>query len=166
MTNKKCEGIDCAWCMSVECPNEKGSVITDKEQIMINGVDVSGCKFFNDITESYYCFGIPCKDRPNCCYKQLARKTQECEELKEKLYQIEDVVKPVNKQLPEDSIIRQIMLILNDCNKLEPSCYRKALKEIEEVADDYNRVGKTSQYYRDGFEQILNIINKAKGGNE
>ena len=41
--------------------------------------------------------------------------------------------------------------------------YRKALEEIEEVADDYNRVGKTSQYYRDGFEQILDIINKAKG---
>lgn len=48
--------------------------MTDKEQIIIDGVDVSGCKFFNDITESYYCFGIPCKDRPNCCYKQTLKK--------------------------------------------------------------------------------------------
>lgn len=40
--------------------------------------------------------------------------------------------------------------------------YKKALEEIEEVADDYNRVGKTSQYYRDGFEEILDIINKIK----
>lgn len=41
--------------------------------------------------------------------------------------------------------------------------YRKALEEIENIADDYDRIDKTSQYYRDGFEQILDIINKAKG---
>lgn len=58
---------------------------------MIDGVNVSRCKFFNDITESYYCFGIPCKDRPNCYFKQLARKTQECEELKKQLMQKDEV---------------------------------------------------------------------------
>lgn len=61
---------------------------------------------------------------------------KECEELKEKLYQIEDIVKPINEQLPEDNVIRQIMLILNDCNGLEPSRYRKALEEIEIIAKD------------------------------
>lgn len=35
MMNKKCEGIDCAWCMSVECPNEKERKMTNKEQIKI-----------------------------------------------------------------------------------------------------------------------------------
>lgn len=39
-----------------------------------------------------------------------------------------------------------------------------ALDELEDIADDYNRVEKTSQYYRDGFDEILNITNKAKGG--
>lgn len=126
--------------------------MTDKEQIMINGVDVSGCEYLTYQLEEdgqYYWFcdispaGGPdeCEYKPECSYKkvfrQLARKTQECEELKEKLYQIEDVVKPVNKQLPEDSIIRQIMLILNDCNKLEPSCYRKALKKIEGLVKNF-----------------------------
>lgn len=63
--------------------------MTDKEQMIVDGVNVSGCKFFNDITESYYCFGIPCKDRPNCYYKQLARKTQECKELKEEISKLQ-----------------------------------------------------------------------------
>ena len=40
--------------------------------------------------------------------------------------------------------------------------YKQALNEIENVADDYNRVEKTSQYYRDGFDEIQDIINKAK----
>lgn len=50
-----------------------------------------------------------------------------------------------------------------------PNCHFKQLKrkeqaldEIEDIADDYNRVGKTSQYYRDGFDEIQDIINKAK----
>lgn len=40
--------------------------------------------------------------------------------------------------------------------------YKQALDEIKEVVDDYNRVGKTSQYYRDGFDAIQDIINNAR----
>lgn len=40
--------------------------------------------------------------------------------------------------------------------------YKQALDEIEDVADDYNRVEKTSQYYRDGFDEIQDIINGIK----
>lgn len=38
----------------------------------------------------------------------------------------------------------------------------QALNRIEDVADDYNRVEKTSQYYRDGFDEIQDIINKIR----
>lgn len=31
MKNKRCEGIDCAWCMNVECPNERRTKMTDEE---------------------------------------------------------------------------------------------------------------------------------------
>lgn len=40
--------------------------------------------------------------------------------------------------------------------------YKQALEQIEDITDDYNRVEKTSQYYRDGFDEIQNIINKIK----
>ena len=60
--------------------------MTDK-QVMIDGVDVSGCECYNSNIKMD-CILHPlqsdaCKNNPNCYYKQLARKEQECKELKE-----------------------------------------------------------------------------------
>lgn len=77
--------------------------MTDKEQIMINGVDVSGCEYLTYELEEdgeYYWFckisptGGPdeCEYNPECFYKrvlkQLARKTQECEKYEQALDEI------------------------------------------------------------------------------
>lgn len=53
--------------------------MTDK-QIIIDGVDVSGCEWY---FSRYFkpCGG--CKNTPDCHYKNWKRKEQECEELKE-----------------------------------------------------------------------------------
>lgn len=70
--------------------------MTDKEQIMIDGVDVSGCSYLDIVNERIWCDNVnissvgkssqcpyvDCLKNPNCHYKQLARKTQECNELK------------------------------------------------------------------------------------
>ena len=81
--------------------------MTDK-QIIIDGVDVSGCDFL--AKEDGYCSysgeyraykgqcGCSdeemCKDHPNCFYKkalkQLKAKEQECEELKKKLKSLQN----------------------------------------------------------------------------
>ena len=72
--------------------------MTDK-QIIIDGVDVSKCNYFNNIDKSYCeecCseFGCAiCNDRPNCYYKQLKRKEQECEKINQALDEIEKIVK-------------------------------------------------------------------------
>lgn len=71
----------------------------EKEQITIDGVDVSGCEFHQiDANELYpkahYCGSMKntfCENDPNCYYKQLVRKTQECEKLKEQLMQKDEV---------------------------------------------------------------------------
>ena len=53
--------------------------MTDKEQIIIDGVDVSGCSYYNPLG-NYNCGGTKkCSQWSNCYYKQLARKTAECE---------------------------------------------------------------------------------------
>lgn len=135
---------------------EKDINVPRKKQIIIDGVNVSRCKFFNDITESYYCFGIPCKDRPNCYFKQLARKTQECEELK--------------KQLETSEEWRIKAEGLNEKLELKNTRYHKALEEIEKElkediycesqecgCDDFEECLKCTK------EHILNILNKAKG---
>lgn len=60
--------------------------MTDK-QIIIDGVDVSGCGHYwngtcHAYTDSTGKF-LLCVNSPHCYYKQFKRKEQECEELKE-----------------------------------------------------------------------------------
>lgn len=66
--------------------------MTDK--IIIDGVVVSGCEYFcrNEGGHSRYekekvceLEQDLCEDSPNCLYKQLQRKTQECEEQKKQI---------------------------------------------------------------------------------
>ncbi len=64
--------------------------VSHKEQINIDGVDVSSCPACNlncgiaQCSELFKHFpsSIYCRDNANCYFKQLARKTQECEELR------------------------------------------------------------------------------------
>lgn len=79
--------------------------VSRKEQIIIDGVDVSECEFYVHYDYGKFphgcslhkdMFGMPaCCDVADCCkncyFKQLARKTQECEELKIKLMQKDEV---------------------------------------------------------------------------
>ena len=61
--------------------NRKVTKMTDK-QIMIDGVNVAGCVRLQD--DEISCdLGGECKGWRNCYYKQLARKTQECEQLED-----------------------------------------------------------------------------------
>lgn len=64
-----------------------------KEQIIIDGVDVSGCLFYQsnfeedyDVRIKHFCSNwhnsCESSNNSNCYFKQLARKTQECEQLK------------------------------------------------------------------------------------
>ena len=62
---------------------------------IIDGVDVSECEDYGYRGKAgYWChnYDEPCTDYPNCCYKQLKRKEQECEELKQTLDRIKDIV--------------------------------------------------------------------------
>lgn len=123
-----------------------------------------------------------CKNNPNCNFKRLKRKEKECNEYKDKVEYIHAFLRDpynygsfrpmwgsfllhwlFNENLGDffsekayemtDTIAEKEKQIIN---------YKQALDEIEDIADDYNRVGKTSQYYRDGFDEIQDIINKAK----
>ena len=70
---------------------EKDINVPCKEQIMIDGVDVNRCIDFNkrDKVSCYHILYDKCNENPNCYFKQLARKTQECEELKEEISKLQ-----------------------------------------------------------------------------
>ena len=59
--------------------------MNSKEQIMIDGVNVNKCIDFNkrDKVSCYHILYDKCDESPNCYFKQLARKTQECEKLED-----------------------------------------------------------------------------------
>lgn len=67
------------------------------DEIIIDGVDVSGCKHYKNqncladylLTNKEFS-EAKCIASPNCYYKQLARKTEECEKLKYWLNKIRD----------------------------------------------------------------------------
>ena len=63
--------------------------MTDKQ--IIEGIDVRECQHYGKC--STYCYAVdePCSDNPNCYYRQLQRKEQECEELKKELMKKDEV---------------------------------------------------------------------------
>lgn len=62
--------------------------MTDKQEIIINGVDVSRCSGYCPKLGKYNCIALACnstaicKQSPNCYFKQLQRKTAECQRMK------------------------------------------------------------------------------------
>lgn len=162
--------------------------MTDKKEIQCEYCTVRSnenkCKALE--IEFHNCLNI--LEQKKCpIYKlkqQLQEKEKECEELKQWKKDAENLFKTQTdnadkiisryKQALEPfkddyfknldtktiaELAKKSIRLTTENRKLED-----ALDELEDIADDYNRVEKTSQYYRDGFDEILNITNKAKGG--
>ena len=136
----------------------------NEKPIIIDGVEVQQCLFIgvNGLTayKIPYCreFTNNCKDNPNCYFKQLARKTQECEELKKELKKLK----------------RQYKLSCLDCEykdtKADVDRYRKALEEIERYCTDYCNDCSDGDNPLETYDKCINcvsadikdIVNKTK----
>ena len=160
------------------------------DKIIIDGVDVSECGFLviqqhSDMESDgifYSCYNKDCEysicsNNFDCIYKQLARKTQECEELKDKNTKLEkklELIPCANEalQIGYTAYKKQTEYLLGICDR-----YRKALEEIEEIVKGMRSVfieeisitaGQLNdRIYREStarFRQILDIINKVKEG--
>ena len=153
----------------------------ENNQIIIDGCNVSGCSYYNPLG-NYNCGGTKkCSQWSNCYYKQLARKTQECEQIKEKYealklenqegYEIVAELKheceELKKELNGSEKWRIKAESLNEKLSIEKYRYCKALEEIEKQCKCYGRSKYTQEFDREyGGEldtNILDIINKAKG---
>lgn len=127
--------------------------MTDKEQIMIHGVDVSECEFYVHSDYGKFphgcslhkdMFGLPvCCDVADCCkncyFKQLARKTQECKQLKEDYAELEqecERLKSYGATLLADKNAMEIGRddYMQRCKRLEQEC--------EELKEEQNEIKK------------------------
>ena len=140
--------------------------MTDK-QIIIDGVDVSGCKYFCKFTTICRNENIGrvvrprCKNVVDCYYKQLKLKEQECEELKEK-YKWYDHYKEqalYNKNLcNEKSKQLDQLKAENEELKKQVCGLRPELKFIiNKTCCKYNIEAK---YYHEKIVEIINNLDK------
>ncbi len=116
-----------------------------KEQIIIDGVDVSGCKYYlHNLHKSCGEGLVDCQGK-DCMFKQLARKTQECEELKKGL----DLYKTWYRAKHDD--------IKNYLGR----CYN-ALEEIRKIIASIDVRTRPKLYDFEQDSKILDIISKVR----
>lgn len=149
----------------------------ENRTVIIDGVDVSKCKYFEDGEcgcEYYLRYGYEitmydrCEEYPNCDFKQLARKTQECENLKEDYKELEqrhnEAFQEFERLKQEYEEMKKVSLTLAEGlnfrqNKL--ARYSKALEEVEIMLQTIVQTNKVYPLQNNLFK-ILDIINKAR----
>ena len=161
--------------------------MTDK-QIIIDGVNVSGCekqgetiagitcgngeriRFANEIITKHKL----CKDNPNCVYKQLKAKEQECEELKEKVKKYGEINEQETKDYAElkaenEELIRKITKIFaclikaNRTNKIVDTIW------VDNITTLWDYIAQTLGIEGDQVqieEQILQKISECEVKND
>ena len=136
--------------------------MTDK-QIIIDGVDVSGCKKYEheivrcNATLKNICFcGGRCTDKKNadCDFKQLKRKEQECEELKSDLTDLSKIIDCKNGT---------ILTFKEQLDKLKQTLTE--IKEIAENVQSFVDIRLEDDVYTEMYK-ILQKISECKVKNE
>lgn len=136
--------------------------------IIINGVDVSWCEFCEidaikgnselccKILMAHGDFNVGCYKYPDCYYKQLKRKEQECEELREQINSAEKHIKELN------DIIHEM-----EENTIITDHYKQALDKIEKIIKNvcYGCEDCETEFsikeWCENYE-VLEIINRSK----
>lgn len=161
--------------------------MTDKEQIIIDGVDVSKCRYFRPgsaLTCSRM-YGGACDNKYSnelCYFKQLAHKTRECEELEKENIDLETgVINSLGRNILQDNcydedencpdnsdLIAFMDFVIKSCIddfvvnidnlEKENARYRKALEEIEGLATNLRT--RTDYHSEDEVNaDIDNVLN-------
>lgn len=134
----------------------------DEEQIIIDDVDVSKCTLYyygrcNNACNPLNC--LFCSDKPNCDFKQLARKTQECENLKAEEKYLKQCCEKAGEELAKHSFNydgKEKNLVVQAMELNEK--YEKFEKALEEIETELSLGFTTTSFYK-----TLSIINKVKG---
>lgn len=148
------------------------------KQIIINGVDVNGCDFlakkddycsYSGVTYAYkgQCMCSDeemCKEHPKCFYKkvlkQLKRKEQECEELKDKnQYLINTCCHFKNEIKKYKKAVHKYKVVLQDKIKRLHLSHREFLKEINSVPVKIACKGENFKNALNNFNNAIQVIN-------
>ena len=130
------------------------------KQVIIDGVDVNGCLFYQtnfeedyDVKIKHYCsnWHISCESNNNsiCYYKQLARAEQENKRLLEIInanpletvdidssFEIEKLKEQLQAKEQECEELKHEVELMMDCASCKVDEYKKTLAEIKEICEN------------------------------
>ena len=142
----------------------------DKE-IIIDGVNVAGCIYFQQEDDEYTCGAeecngavVGCRACDNCYYKQLKRKEQEIAKLKAENERLKE--ENINLKWQQESDYQMVedaetLIYDNDFYKREMDKYKQTLQEIKEICNWQRDCGVTNDNM-EGYYEILDKIDKAE----
>ena len=148
---------------------DNGKFKVESEKLIINDIDVSGCEKQGETINGITCGKGErirlaneiitkhklCKDSPNCYYKQLKRKEQECEELKKT---IDDLLhKPEIRDKILWKIDNEVLLGSKDAYIYKLG---QTLTEIKEIAEDESYIG----FWDEQISEIRQKISEVQNG--
>ena len=148
--------------------------MTDK-QIIIDGVDVSGCEHFRETLPSgclgkYRCncdsintMSLNCEEN-NCVYKQLKAKEQECEGLRYEVGSLEndrDILQEQLDQLKAENEKYALFIEkLCDYAGLECDSEEQAMRTLSDLASQMNKARWIIDRYKQTLTEIKEIAEK------
>ena len=155
--------------------------MADKEQIIIDGCNVSGCVQFTQ--EGDCCnLGGGCKGWPNCYFKQLKRKEQECEKLNNKIIDMNSIIEDAainlgNKDFTLYDLPFAIKKLRQECETLKAEekylkqCCQKAGEELAKHSFEYDgkeknlvvqaiELNEKYEKLKKALEEIEEIVNE------
>ena len=120
-----------------------------KNPIIIDGVDVSKCKYRSSTPSSELCYnrGNKCNENSNCMFKQLARKEQECERLKNELstYGATGICEVCTEKsvLQNDRYIKALIVIENIAKEdFNHTCWETYARQLKQILQKISEVNK------------------------
>ncbi|WP_289146982.1 hypothetical protein [uncultured Megamonas sp.] len=142
--------------------------MTDKEQIIIDGVDVRKCVYrqWNNSQKKHLCYDCDtpftswgwCENNSNCYYKQLKHKEREYEELKEKYEELKEANQhiDVNRQC-KASKLKRIEELIFACNTGYTDEFTQMIyniiQEPELAVNNYSIIAR----YRKALDEIEKV---------
>ena len=120
-------------------------------QIIINGVDVVGCKYFNRFRSICHNKNLccDCEKNQDCYFKQLKRKEQECKKLNNKIIDMNSIIEDAainlgNKDFTLYDLPFEIKKLSQECENLKAEekylkqCCQKAGEELAKHSFEYD----------------------------
>ena len=144
-----------------------------KEQIIIDGVDVSGCVQFIQEEKDCCDLGGNCKGWTNCYYKQLKRKEQECKKKSWEIgnlgYKIKNQRKEINIRLEQLDQLKAELTRAN-CqiadNEILQCDMREAIEELkaenDELKDLNTRLDNQREEYWKKYQKLKQTLTEIK----